>query len=66
MKKIENIVMTITTLGVLSMIYRLLLHIAINDIHVWYHWVYFTIASALVMFVSYVIASLVIQGWRQV
>ena len=47
--------MTITTIGVLSMVFRLLLHIGMNDISVWYHWVYFIVACAMCTFVSYVI-----------
>lgn len=65
MKTVENTIMTITTIGVLSMVFRLLLHIGMNDISVWYHWVYFTVACAMCTFVSYVIGNLIYQGWKQ-
>ena len=65
MKTIENTIMTITTIGVLSMVFRLLLHIGMNDISVWYQWVYFIVACAMCTFVSYVIGNLIYQGWKQ-
>jgi len=62
---IEKTITSIVAIGVLSMVMRLFIHIAMSHTFVWYQWLYIAAAGALMVFVSIVIFSLIIQAWRE-
>jgi hypothetical protein len=62
---IEKVITSIVAIGVLSMVLRLFIHIAMSHEFVWYQWLYVGFAGAMMLFVSAVIFTLILQAWKE-
>jgi len=62
---IEKSITSLIAIGVLSMVLRLFIHIAMSHEFVWYQWLYIGFVALFLTFVSCLIFALIFQAWKQ-
>ncbi len=62
---IEKLITSIVAIGVLSMVLRLFIHVVLSHEFIWYEWLYVGLASAILIFISVVIFTLILQAWKE-